>query len=136
MGRILLKDLKKTYWGRRIENARKRGYFNQEDADLAGNYQTCACGRKDPRLFLHGSKDCGPWDSTLDRCGFDFAQIVWFGGTDFQRAMECLRAIEERASVLMSIVRAAHALAKVAKQAGVDLDLVQGSVWDIVEGAA
>lgn len=94
-------------WDVRIAEARERGEFTFEDAELAGDWTTCACGQRDPILRIvplsathEGST---PWDDTLEDLGLGFLDAVV--ANDFDDSKRILDLIQQRAIDLLDDIR-------------------------------
>lgn len=98
-------------WRLRIEEARERDFFTQEDVRDARDWLSCACGRLDPRIprykrsihFIAGT----PKDRSLRWRGMDFADAVRFNEPD--RAEVLLNKIEAREAELLAELTARDA---------------------------
>ena len=84
-------------WAERIDEAEERGYFTEEDCELAIKWPTCACGEQDARIPR--DEDGTPKDADLLWMGSTFAAQVAIGY--FQDARETMARIESRAVVLL-----------------------------------
>jgi len=94
-----------THWGRRIIAAERRGAFTSKDNADSRSWQTCACGKQDPRIPRCDPSpgrpgdpsmrwDLCPTDSQLAQMGSDFFDAVSF--RDFQKAAKLVVGIEAR----------------------------------------
>jgi hypothetical protein len=102
----VLGNLKKTYWGKRILEAKKRGRFNEQDEKLAESWATCACGKQDKILFKgsyapEDNREAIPWDEELRYLGSNFADDVYYRGRGFMQAANTLVSIQNRAAYLL-----------------------------------
>jgi len=102
--------LQDSHWGKRIIKAEERGYFYVIDTREAQKWQTCACGKQDPRIPRRDSKYEGrvgaPVDAELLDLGLDF-----FGAVDsqlFMQSAEVLVEIEKRASEILADTSLQH----------------------------
>jgi hypothetical protein len=59
--------LHETYWGQKIIAAELNHGFRPEERTQAGNWQTCACGQQDARIWRW--PDGPPMDNMLRRLG-------------------------------------------------------------------
>ncbi len=107
--RLLMKHkLVDTHWGNRIVRAELRGKFTDKDREDARNWQTCACGKQDPRIPRTESAygDSGrPEDYDLFKYGARFHDDG-VARQDFLAAAENLIAIEGRACALIAEIEA------------------------------
>jgi hypothetical protein len=99
-------------WHDRIYEAKQRGHFTEEDADLADSWVTCACGEQDAALMTNHNE--GPRDLVLRRLGYDFNKYVLascrkknvgYPYKPIKMAELCLAQIEERANELLEGAR-------------------------------
>jgi hypothetical protein len=60
-------NLLETRWGKRILAMEKRGRPTKTEEADAMNWQTCACGQQDARIWRHN--DGRPMDNMLRRLG-------------------------------------------------------------------
>jgi hypothetical protein len=90
-------------WHQRIDAARKRGSFTQEDKILSGDWPDCACGEQDPRIKrgLNGR----PLDSRLFGYGVQFD--IFVNEHKFDMAEIMLLHIEKRAGEILVSLEAA-----------------------------
>lgn len=92
-------DIRNTVWGKRIDEAEKRGSFSDQESDDAGNWPTCACGKATADIPRHTESQWHyagePKDKRLFELGNEFSHRV--SGDDFAGARETLLAIELRA---------------------------------------
>lgn len=80
-------------WPIRIENARDRGEFSEDDKILCSDWVTCACGQQDARIPR--DKVGQPLDRILVKLGMRFTQAVDINY--FTMAESVLARIEDRA---------------------------------------
>ena len=93
-----MNSLKNSFWGGRIEAARKRGMFNGKDCDLAHDWTTCACGKQDAKIPRHSPGY--PTDTRLFNLGVKFFSCI--ERNDFDLAESTLLKIEKRASEILA----------------------------------
>lgn len=86
-------DLSQTVWGKRIDEAERRGGFTDDEKRSADRWTTCACGNVTddiPRCT-----DGSPEDAKLSHLGIQFVNAVMEDA--FAEASALLEAIELRA---------------------------------------
>lgn len=93
-------QMERSFWGRRIISAEKRGGFTDTDERYASQWTTCACGKVDSRIPMLGTGG-GPCDSELRELGYLFTDLIIGWQTDFVDAADTLVRIENRADVLL-----------------------------------
>ena len=93
---LLEANLAHTHWGKRIIKAAEQQGFTFGDCHDAESWQTCACGKQDPRLHCN---DGQPKDYILMELGCEFNVKV--ENDLFVQAAECLVKIENRATYLL-----------------------------------
>lgn len=92
-------------WHERIQEARVRGAFTDEDRILSANWPDCACGKCDPRIPRRVARFDGdpyagmPIDPELMILGSDFYHFVRAYRLDL--AEEALYKIEARAAEIL-----------------------------------
>jgi hypothetical protein len=85
--------LDNSHWGKRIIIAGDRGWFTDDENEMAGSWVTCACGKLDDGI---DRQRCGePADDRLGRLGFRFNEYV--DHDYYLAAAQCLIDIEHRA---------------------------------------
>lgn len=92
--------LAKTYWGKKIIAAEKRGELDETDYSMSLSWQTCACGKQDARI-PRDKYGC-PEDYQLYRLGEDFPRFIRL--KEFLDAAQTLVAIEKRAAEILKEV--------------------------------
>jgi len=90
---LVERKLDKSYWGKKIIAAEKRGGFTDSNVREAENWVTCACGKALPKE--HCTANGTPLDYEMNRLGKLFESHVRFDL--FLRAAHILCGIEERA---------------------------------------
>lgn len=102
---------KTPFWWGAIERAEKRGKFTEAERVKAAWWNTCACGRNDPRLFSERNAYTGPNDRVLYKLGALFSDMVSIG--DARGAAETLAKIEMRAGKLLKKIEKGEVDARV-----------------------
>ena len=77
-----------TKWTKRLTNAKRRGFFNEEDIDLAGNFASCAVSELGERAHRI--------DGRLYDLAIQFAGDVGASSSDIVKARKTYRAIHAR----------------------------------------
>lgn len=96
---LIKHNLDKTYWGKKIIAAERRGRFTESNVCQSDDWKTCACGKQDSRLHnRHGH----PNDDLLFNYGVDFCDHV--ESHKFYSAAVTLNKIEKRAAVVLRSV--------------------------------
>jgi hypothetical protein len=85
--------LDNSHWGKRIIIAEERGGFTEDEADMAGSWVTCACGKLDDGIPR--DTDGSPEDFALFELGGLFYSHV--SRDAYLSAAKCLIDIEHRA---------------------------------------
>lgn len=93
-----MSEKQKFNWFDRIEAARERGHFTDEDREKAEDWTTCACGEQDPCIARSDQGD--PVDRRLRSLGIHFAGFV--GVDAYDDALLTLHRIEARAKELLN----------------------------------
>ena len=96
---LIKHNLDKTYWGKKIIAAEKRGWFTNFNSSEAGNWVTCACGRLDKRLHDYWGV---PEDEQLRVLGYEFSAHI--NSDNFYLAAVTLNKIEKRAAIVLRSV--------------------------------
>lgn len=85
-------------WHERIEAAKRRGGFTDEDQHLTIDWVTCACGEQDMRIKR--DYDGRPQDPRLIILGATFCGDV--SANDYDEAAITLKLIETRTAELLA----------------------------------
>lgn len=96
---LVAAKLERSFWGKRIIAAEKRGYSSDSDEKFASSWTTCACGRLDKRIPGIEDGD-GPDDVKLRVAGQRFADAI--DAYSMLEAAEYLVAIEKRAKQILA----------------------------------
>ena len=95
--------LQDSHWGVRIIAAEERGSFGVNDCVDALSWQTCACGKLDPRIPRQTDvNNPAPLDMHLRELGQEFYCHVT--DHEFLEAARTLIAIEKRAAEVLAEV--------------------------------
>ncbi len=86
-------------WDRRLDNARRRGYFNVEDEKLAMDFLTCAVSEHKGALHNAHPEDL---DEELLELGMDFAGNISADNGYDPEARRTYRKIQNRVKELLA----------------------------------
>jgi hypothetical protein len=85
-------------WTERVNNAIQRGYFSEDDKQLADDWATCPCGGQNSQILL--SKEGWPKDDELTwQCAFFYDFVCC---NDFVKARNMLIMIDKRIAVVLA----------------------------------
>jgi len=104
-GKLEAAGLARKKWGRMIIKAHERGHFLDDDSDLSGEWDTCACGMLPSKLPRWAESDWGhdegqPIDRKLTEWGCQFHEAVCDDNPN--KAADIYIKINQRAARLLA----------------------------------
>lgn len=129
-------EVEKSFWGKRILAAKKRGEFTSKDIEDAADWPTCACGKLDKDIPR--AEWGAPIDQELESLGCDFADAV--DSDNFKNAMDVLENIQRRAGEVLYAAKQKKKLEKeieeleeASEDASSKAEELQEKVYDLID---